>query len=332
MARKTLDEYPYLEAHDWYDWNNDDPAAPLCIDPDLATNRKGAQIFDAPEYVGLLVLFWTYRKKTGRPLPRDGRSLLHVLRINERARAAALEAESGDERLSSRNAASNFVQRIRKLERLGFLDPVTAQRPSRAGARKVRNSTQRFTGIDRVPPDATGCDRSVYSGDTNGRLSPEDAPPHTPPVQTQNSELRETNQPSSGHPARPDPAGDSLILTSPTSGHEEPQTYAGFERAWKAYPHFERRSRRGESLAVWKAHNLEQYARFVVAWIKAFAATDDWQKENGKFVKGMQSWLRVNSRDLRHPPMDSGEETRPDGKKRRRKLLADLLSKRRKRK
>lgn len=66
----------------------------------------------------------------------------------------------------------------------------------------------------------------------------------------------------------------------------------GFLRAWGAYPHFGQRSVKLKAFEVWRKAELEPHADAVVAWIEAGKRGADWIREEGKFVQGMQVWLK----------------------------------------
>lgn len=66
----------------------------------------------------------------------------------------------------------------------------------------------------------------------------------------------------------------------------------GFDRAWKTYPHYQGRSVKAEARKVWNQRKLETVAESVLTWIDAYAQTEDWQRESGSRVPGMQVWLK----------------------------------------
>ena len=84
---------------------------------------------------------------------------------------------------------------------------------------------------------------------------------------------------------------------------------AGFAEAWKAYPHYETRSSRKASAQVWSKLGLSPHASGVLAWISKASASDDWTRENGRFVPGMQVWLKTV--DAANPPVVETDRGRP---------------------
>jgi len=74
----------------------------------------------------------------------------------------------------------------------------------------------------------------------------------------------------------------------------------GFTKAWAAFPHFGQRSKKRKAFEIWQRSGLEAQADAVVAWIEAGKGADDWVREEGKFVPGMQVWL--HGRDFSDPP------------------------------
>lgn len=75
----------------------------------------------------------------------------------------------------------------------------------------------------------------------------------------------------------------------------------GFAAAWTAFPHFEHRSKRAKSLAIWNKRKLEPKADRVLAEIEQRVASTDWTKNGGEFVPGMQVWLKDVDPDA--PPL-----------------------------
>lgn len=64
-----------------------------------------------------------------------------------------------------------------------------------------------------------------------------------------------------------------------------------FERAWSAFPHYQRRSRKAVALVRWRALKPRPHIEEVLQAIDLQASTDDWTKSNGQFVPGMQVWI-----------------------------------------
>lgn len=105
----------------------------------------------------------------------------------------------------------------------------------------------------------------------------------------------------------PTSSQSSLREDENVSVASQPHPYPpGFERAWKAYPHFEQRSRKAHAAKVWKRRQLEPLTESVLAWIVAGRETTDWTKESGAFVSGMQAWL--SGPDFRDPPPEQDLE------------------------
>lgn len=77
----------------------------------------------------------------------------------------------------------------------------------------------------------------------------------------------------------------------------------GFLVAWSAYtaqPHKVGRSAKIAAFVEWDKLALEPLAEKVLAWIVVMRASDDWTKDGGQFVPGMQVWLK--GRDFSEPP------------------------------
>ena len=66
----------------------------------------------------------------------------------------------------------------------------------------------------------------------------------------------------------------------------------GFKRAWEAYPHHDSRSVKAEAAKQWRRLGLEPLTDRVLLWIEALAASDDWTRDDGQYVPGMQVWIK----------------------------------------
>ena len=84
---------------------------------------------------------------------------------------------------------------------------------------------------------------------------------------------------------------------------------AGFLQAWKAFPHFEQRSKKRETFEVWRRLALEPLAESITAWIEAGRKSDDWIRDAGARVPGMQVWLK--GRDFSEPAPVAKATPRP---------------------
>lgn len=74
----------------------------------------------------------------------------------------------------------------------------------------------------------------------------------------------------------------------------------GFLEVWSDYPHHGQRSKKIAAARIWKRDRLEPLAGNIRAWICSGKQTDDWRKENGRYVPGIQSWL--NGKDFTDSP------------------------------
>jgi len=64
----------------------------------------------------------------------------------------------------------------------------------------------------------------------------------------------------------------------------------GFEKFWAEYP---KRVKKSKALATWKARKLEAIAGNVVDAVKRYKLTDDWKKENGRYIPHPTSFLNA---------------------------------------
>lgn len=70
-----------------------------------------------------------------------------------------------------------------------------------------------------------------------------------------------------------------------------------FEQAWKTYPHFGARSRKAMALRAWRTLRPPPILSDVLTGIATCADSDDWTKDDGRYVPGMQVWIRQRGWD-----------------------------------
>ena len=96
-----------------------------------------------------------------------------------------------------------------------------------------------------------------------------------------------------------------VAKTSKPKTRKTTQTTPGLDRAWDAYPHFERRSKKPGSVKVWNRRLLESSTENVIAHIAAHMATSDWQRDGGRAVPGFQVFIGTSDKwnlDFTKPP------------------------------
>ena len=76
----------------------------------------------------------------------------------------------------------------------------------------------------------------------------------------------------------------------------------GFLEAWSDYPHYGQRSKQDAAARIWRRDRLEPLTANVRAWIVSGMQTDDWRRENGRYVPGFQAWLNGRRKDFTGPP------------------------------
>lgn len=64
-----------------------------------------------------------------------------------------------------------------------------------------------------------------------------------------------------------------------------------FEKFWAAYPPI-RKKDKPQCIEVWKRKKLDAQIDSVMAGLEAWKASQDWKKEEGRFIKGPLPWLR----------------------------------------
>jgi hypothetical protein len=76
-------------------------------------------------------------------------------------------------------------------------------------------------------------------------------------------------------------------LTPPTPKGEAKH----FEDFWKEYPNT-RKTNKPQCLDFWKRNKLDEKQAEVMAGLDGWIKSQDWQKEDGKYIKGPLPWLR----------------------------------------
>jgi len=66
----------------------------------------------------------------------------------------------------------------------------------------------------------------------------------------------------------------------------------GFDRFWKAYPHYTGRSSRKDGAKLWLDLKLEPVADLVLAVLDEVKRADDFTREGGRFVPAAERWLK----------------------------------------
>lgn len=105
-------------------------------------------------------------------------------------------------------------------------------------------------------------------------------------------------EPLEGPPAHAD------TPEAPETAQPGPNYPEGFSAAWAAFPHRSGRSKKAESLKLWKKLKLEPVANTVLAWIAYATQTDDWTKDSGRYVPGFQVWIKGH--DFTEPVPETG--------------------------
>jgi hypothetical protein len=66
---------------------------------------------------------------------------------------------------------------------------------------------------------------------------------------------------------------------------------ADFLVLWNAYPHYGARSRKSDSLLRWKKIKPTPSMEEVLRGLAACRTSEDWVRESGRFVPGLQTWI-----------------------------------------
>jgi hypothetical protein len=83
----------------------------------------------------------------------------------------------------------------------------------------------------------------------------------------------------------------------------------GFDRFWKAYPHYQGRSSKKDSVKQWVDLKLEPIADRVIVTVNNYRKTGDWTRDGGQYVPAAEVWLKRKLFD-QEPPEPPREEPR----------------------
>lgn len=89
------------------------------------------------------------------------------------------------------------------------------------------------------------------------------------------------------------------IPTKPSKPSGDPPGFVAF---WSAWPdHFRKKDRRG-CLSHWNANELEAKAQAIIAAVEAWKLSEDWTKDDSKYIPGPKPWLNQRVYEAAHPP------------------------------
>lgn len=86
------------------------------------------------------------------------------------------------------------------------------------------------------------------------------------------------------------------IKALPSQEHEQEQeqeheqdkqpgvAFPGFAEFWRAWPKSDRKQAKGECLKAWKKAGAEPHAALILAHVERMKASDDWRRDNGRYV------------------------------------------------
>ncbi len=125
-----------------------------------------------------------------------------------------------------------------------------------------------------------------------------------------NRKGREQEQEQEGNRTPIPPTGETSLtpVQIPRRSRVAASYSAGFLEAWGAYPHYEQRSSKPESWAVWQKRELEAGTLNVLAWIEAGKVGEDWSRDGRRFVPGMHVWLKKPDFSETPPVQDPYDE------------------------
>jgi len=79
--------------------------------------------------------------------------------------------------------------------------------------------------------------------------------------------------------------------SKPSNGKLTQEQLAAFGQFWQAYP---KRKNKGQALKAWaKIHPDEQLVATMIAKIRQATTSDDWTKENGRYIPHPATWLNA---------------------------------------
>lgn len=212
-----------------------------------------------------------------------------------------LSMQPGDMPLSGRHAAEALIWSRNKLDRK--LQALIA-----AGLITVRSVSHMGTMVHIVhwPADGDTASDWLHDGATNEARTAEGGSTVEPQTEPETKatwphdeatiqEAGSTVEPDRLHGKARKPAGGSTMEPNPIEKKStsslplsEPN---GFTSVWIAYPSMRRTQRKEAALLVAKALEDGATIEAILTALEAEKQSDDWHKENGRFVPGIVKWL-----------------------------------------
>jgi uncharacterized protein YdaU (DUF1376 family) len=211
---------------------------------------------------------------TGGPLPFDLPRLYRLLHATSKEEQTAVNA---------------VIEEFFKPEGLGgsVLIHKRCERELRYQAAKIEDAKAAVQKRELYRKQRSAIDRSSFDDRPIIERSSTQTQTQT---QTQNKEKEKENTLSAT------PTLEGLTLTgdntAPSKSKSKTMQLPGFERFWKAYPHYQGRSSKKNSVRIWLNLGLEAIADRVVTTVTNYRKTSDWKRDDGQYVPAAEVWLK----------------------------------------
>lgn len=86
----------------------------------------------------------------------------------------------------------------------------------------------------------------------------------------------------------------------------------GFEEFWKAYPKCQRKVAKANCRKIWARKHLDAFTDAILAALAIDAKSDDWTKENGKYIPMPSTWLNRNRHEDVQEAQEAASNPKPD--------------------
>lgn len=138
-----------------------------------------------------------------------------------------------------------------------------------------------------------------------GMVSPEIVPETGTPTMPEMGMVSAENSARNGHPH-----GIDQEIKQTNEQINPPSPLNGFDRFWNTYP---KKRSKGDAEKAWKAiRPSELLAETIVLAVQQAKTSDDWRKENGKYIPYPATYLRAkgweDSHDIDIVPLETSDE------------------------
>lgn len=99
----------------------------------------------------------------------------------------------------------------------------------------------------------------------------------------------------------------------PPAKREVAAAPAGFTEFWETWPSCQRKQAKGKCLSAWKRAKAEPVAAAIVEHVRSLADSEDWQRENGRFIPAPLVYLNQRRWEGAEPARLNGSNSAVGG-------------------